>query len=142
MAISSENNSEPSSQAVVNSPVNDLGNPKDRIGDTKPDLALVPSALSIYVAEVMKLGKQKYGAFNWRSNPVRRMVYLAAALRHITQAIDGADYDEESGLPHEAHAAACMGIALDAIALGNAIDDRPTKGAASQLIKEFTKKAA
>jgi hypothetical protein len=120
----------------------DTGNPKDRIGDTKPDLALVPSALSIYVAEVMKLGKRKYGAFNWRSKAVRRMVYLSAALRHIQQSIDGADYDDESGLPHEAHAAACMGIVLDGLAVGNLINDRPTPGAASKLIKDFTENLA
>jgi hypothetical protein len=116
----------------------DTGNPKDKIGDTKPDLTLVPSALSIYVAEVMKLGKRKYGPYNWREKAVRRLVYLAAAKRHIEQAIDGADTDEESGLPHEAHAAACMGILLDALALGNLIDDRPLPGPASGLIKAFT----
>ena len=95
----------------------ETSNPKDLIGDKKPRLCLVPPALSIYVAKVMVHGAEKYGPFNWRANKVRRTVYLEAALRHILAALDGEDADAESGVPHEAHAAACMGIILDAMTL-------------------------
>jgi hypothetical protein len=120
----------------------DRTNPKDIIGDTKPPLHLVPPALIINTAMVMKLGAKKYGPYNWRKNKVRRTVYLSAALRHILSALDGDDIDSESGRPHEANCAACMGIILDAMATGNLIDDRPTPGASARLIKELTETAA
>lgn len=125
----------PGQQAV------DLTNPKDLLGMKKPALHLVPSALTILVAKVMELGAKKYGPYNWRDKKVRLTVYLSAALRHLLQSLDGADVDEESQQAHEAHAAACMGIILDARANGCLIDDRPTKGAAEKLIKENTEKS-
>ncbi len=116
----------------------DMTNPKDLIGLTKPPLRLVPSALLLYVSKVMGLGARKYGPYNWRTKKVRYSVYIEAALRHLMASLDGEDLDEESGMPHVAHAAACCGIILDALATGNLIDDRPTPGAAARLIKELT----
>jgi hypothetical protein len=113
-------------------------NPKDSIGRSKPSPSLLPSALVLNVAQVMRLGAQKYGPFNWRVEKVSLTVYIDAAMRHLLQFIDGEDCDPESGAPHTAHVAACMGILLDAAATGNLLDDRPTKGAASELIKRFT----
>jgi hypothetical protein len=109
-------------------------NPKDLIGATKAPLTLVPAALLIITSAVMRLGAKKYGPYNWRLNKVRRTVYLEAAMRHILSALDGEDVDPESGVPHEAHAAACMGIILDALVTGNLVDDRPTPGVAGKLI--------
>lgn len=115
-------------------------NPKDILGLKKPPLRLVPPALLLYVARVMGLGAKKYGPFNWRTEgqPVRRTVYLEAAMRHILSALDGEDIDPESGQPHEAHAAACMGIILDAGSLGQLVDDRPRPGKAAELIAKMT----
>lgn len=113
-------------------------NPKDRIGITKPPLSLVPSALVIYVSKVQENGRDKYGLYNWRDTRVRLSIYLDAALRHIWRVIDGEDIDTDSGLPHLAHAAACMGIVLDAQSIGKLVDDRGTKGAASELIGRLT----
>lgn len=118
----------------------DTTNPKDALGLKKPPLRLVPAALLLYVSRVMGLGAQKYGLYNWRTKQVRLTVYLEAAQRHILAKLDGQDLDPESGMPHEAHAAACMGIILDAMATGNLIDDRPTPGAAERLITELTEK--
>jgi hypothetical protein len=116
----------------------DSTNPKDTVGETKPPLWLVPAALMLRVSKVMQLGAKKYGAYNWRSKKVRATVYIAAAQRHLLQALDGEDTDAESGQSHLAHVAACMGILLDAQATGNLIDDRPTAGAAAKLIAEMT----
>jgi hypothetical protein len=118
----------------------DLPNPKDLIGATKPPLDLVPSALTIHVAGVMALGARKYGKFNWRQHKVKYSIYLAAALRHLAQAADGEDIDPESGQPHLAHAAACCGIVLDAVACNMVIDDRGAPGPASRLLAANTKK--
>ncbi len=118
----------------------DETNPKDRIGDTKPPLRLVPPPALVKIAMVMGLGAKKYGPYNWREKKVRYTVYLEAALRHIYSALDGEEIDPESGQPHTAHAAACMAILLDAQATGNLIDDRPPAGCAAKLIAELTAK--
>lgn len=118
----------------------DTANPKDILGAKKPPLSLVPPALLIRVSKVMELGAKKYGAFNWRQKSVKKTVYIEAAMRHLQALLDGQDTDPESGQPHEAHAAACMGILLDARANGNEIDDRPPAGPAAALIDHLTRK--
>lgn len=118
----------------------DTTNPKDLLGFKKPPLRLVPAALIIQTARAMALGAKKYGPYNWRDKKVRRTVYLEAAMRHILCALDGEDLDPESGVPHEAHAAACMGIILDAMQIDAMIDDRPLPGAAAKLISAHTEK--
>lgn len=110
-------------------------NPKDLLGMKKAPLALVPPVLEIITAEVMRLGAKKYGPYNWRLNKVRRTVYLEAAKRHIDACLDGENADEETRMPHEASAAACMAIVLDALVTGNLVDDRPIPGAAARVIK-------
>jgi hypothetical protein len=141
--------SNPSVVSVPINPADDIraralvdgsANPKDILGMKKPPMHLVPSSLKIHVAKVMELGARKYGPYNWRQKKVPYTVYLSAAMRHLDQALDGEDADPESGQPHAAHAAACMGIILDALACDCLIDDRPAKGAASRLISEFTEK--
>lgn len=114
-------------------------NPKDRVGAGKPPLHLIPPAAEILEAVVMGLGAKKYGPFNWRSSKVRATVYIAAAKRHLAQWLDGQDDDPESGVSHLAHARACLGVLLDAIATGNVLDDRPPAGPACVLIQKHTR---
>jgi hypothetical protein len=113
-------------------------NPKDRIGVRKPPLHLIPSAAEILESVVMGLGAKKYGAFNWRSTNVKASVYVAATRRHLVQWFDGQDDDAESGVSHLAHARACLGILLDALATGHMVDDRPAAGAGTVLIEQLT----
>lgn len=120
--------------------VQDNMNPKDKLGMKKPPLHLIPASALIYLSVVMKLGATKYGPGNWREHPVKMTVYLSAAWRHILEALDGLDKDDESGMPPMAHAMACCAIILDALACGCLIDDRPPKGAAHKLIAELTEK--
>ena len=117
----------------------DGGNPKDRIGSTKPPLGLIPASAEIAESVVMGLGARKYGAFNWRRTDIRVTIYIDAARRHLAQWIDGEDNDPESGVSHLAHARASLGILIDAIATANCIDDRPPRGAAAELIKGLTR---
>lgn len=116
----------------------DSTNPKDRIGVTKPQLHLVPPALRLYAAAAMKDGAEKYGPYNWREKAVRAVVYYDAACRHLDAWFDGENEAEDSGAHHLGHAAACIGILLDALATGNLIDDRPTPGATARLIADMT----
>jgi hypothetical protein len=113
-------------------------NPKDRVGQTKPPLHLIPPAAEILEAMVMALGAKKYGPFNWRESKIKASVYVAAAKRHLAQWVDGQDDDAESGVSHLAHARACLGILLDALATGHLVDDRPPPGAAHALIERHT----
>ena len=114
-------------------------NPKDRVGAGKPPLHLIPPAAEILEAIVMGLGARKYGEYNWRTSKIRATVYIAAAKRHLAQWLDGQADDPESGVSHLAHARACLGVLLDAIATGNMIDDRPAAGPAAELIQKHTK---
>jgi hypothetical protein len=113
-------------------------NPKDAIGMTKPDLSLVPSALTLHTASAMMDGAAKYGPYNWRANAVLSMVYISAALRHINQYLDGEDVDPISGVHHLGHAAACMAIMLDAQETGNLSDNRPMAGAAGEMVRRWS----
>lgn len=115
-------------------------NPKSRFGIKKPPLHLVPPASSIYQAQAMKDGAQKYGPYNWRENSVAASVYVAAALRHLTSWYDGEDKAQDSGVHHLGHALACIGIIVDAIETGNLVDDRPKPGAAGRLIADLTER--
>lgn len=94
----------------------------------------------IYQALAMQQGADKYGPYNWRKNKVSSMTYVAAAKRHLDQFLDGENIDPESGFPHLAHAIASLGILIDALETGNLIDDRPARGAAGQLIRQWTRK--
>jgi hypothetical protein len=115
-------------------------NPKDLIGTKKPPLDLIPPALEIHVAMAMKDGAKKYEPFNWRGNKVRARVYIGAAKRHIAAWMDGEECAQDSGVHHLGHAAACLGIILDAQETGNLHDDRPRAGAASAIIARLTEK--
>lgn len=117
-------------------------NPKDIVGADKPDLTLVPASAIIAMSLALKNGADKYGPFNWREEgkPVQYMTYLAADLRHSMEFIDGEDVARDSGVSHLAHKMAGLAVLYDAIMCGNAIDNRPTKGAAADLIERFTLK--
>lgn len=115
-------------------------NPKSAYGITKPPLHLIPSPALCRVAMVMRLGAQKYGAYNWRAESVAATVYVSAAQRHIAAWLDGEAIDAESGQPHIAHAAACLLILLDAQDNGKMVDDRPPAAVTGQLIRDLAVK--
>ena len=114
-----------------------ITNPKQRYGDLKLPLALVPSSALIYLGIALAEGARKYGPFNWREKKVEAMTYAHAALRHLFAWIDGEEIDPESGNPHLAHALACLGILADAVECKILIDNRPLKGPAARLLKAF-----
>lgn len=120
----------------------DTTNPKDRIGQSKPPLHLVPQSATIRRAQAFADGARKYGPFNWRTKQVSASVYMAALLRHAGRWFDGEDIDPDSGIPHLGHAGACIDILIDATETGNLVDDRPAPGAASRLITELTEAPA
>lgn len=100
-------------------------NPKDAIGLTKPGLRHVPAGPLYAVGQAFDNGAAKYGAFNWRAFPILASVYHDACKRHLDKWFDGAERAEDSGIPHLAHAAACLLILLDAQQQTCLKDDRP-----------------
>lgn len=130
----------------------DATNPKDLLGLTKPPLRLVPAAGIIWTSKAMAFGAygididgvqvrpKAYGPYNWRDNKVLLSVYIEAAMRHLLARQDGDRVASDSKVPHEAHAAACMMIVLDAMENGNLVDDLPVAGAAAQLMARLTLK--
>lgn len=57
------------------------------------------------VAEVLTIGAKKYADDNWKKVENKRARYTAATMRHFEDWRMGNIYDDESGLPHLAHAA-------------------------------------
>lgn len=94
-------------------------------GLAKPQLQLVPPVINTAMAAALKIGADKYGPWNWRTNKVEIMTYLGAMRRHIDAVLEGEDLDPESGAHHLGHVAAGCAIVLDALAHGTLVDNRP-----------------
>jgi len=117
-------------------------NPKDFIGANKVPLHLFPETATIYGALALLDGMLKYGRSNWREAGVRASIYYDACRRHINAWFEGENIDPDSGLPHLAHAIACLAILIDAYACNNLRDDRMYPGGYRKLINEMTKEVA
>lgn len=79
----------------------------------KNRLELLPTELIEEVGKVLTFGAQKYEAENWRKfKPEDHKRLIGATMRHIEEYRKGIYYDEESGLPHLAHAATNLGFLL------------------------------
>lgn len=77
-------------------------------------------------AEVLTFGAEKYEDRNWEKDIAWSRVY-AAAQRHLLAFWDGEDKDEESHLPHLAHAMCCLSFLLEYSKTYKEGDDRPSK---------------
>lgn len=112
-------------------------NPKTVFGSKKIPLEVVPPSAIHALAEAFSNGAKRYGAYNWREKHVSSSVYYGAALRHLTAWWDGEDVAEDSGYNHLHHALACIAILVDGKSVGKLNDNRPPKGAASQMQKDW-----
>lgn len=110
-------------------------NPKDQVGRRKPQIGLVPPSAIIEESVAFADGAEKYGPFNWREKTVGAMTYVHACLRHLYAWVDGEEECRDSTAHHLAAARACLGILLDARSIGKLLDDRPSAGAAADLIE-------
>lgn len=113
-------------------------NPKTRFGMAKPPLHLVPGPAVALTAAAFRDGSIKYGAYNWRKDPVSATTYVAAAKRHIEQWFSGEENADDSDCHHLAHAAACLFILMDAQVANSLNDDRPPPVDLSALFKQLT----
>ena len=113
-------------------------NPKDAIANGKIPLHLWPSTATAMGAIGLLEGRFKYGNANWREAGVRASVYVSACQRHLTAWFENEDNDKDSGIPHLAHALACLAILVDADAAGKLTDDRQYPGGYRKLMNELT----
>jgi dATP/dGTP diphosphohydrolase len=100
-------------------------NPKAAFGATKPSVGLVPPIALLHAAMAFEDGARKYGAFNWRDNPVEAMTYINALYRHLGLFLDGDDYTSDTKVHNLGAIIACAGILLDSQEAGTLIDNRP-----------------
>lgn len=70
----------------------------------KLPVELVPPLFIRLVALVLLFGARKYKKNNWMKG-MQWSEIIAGTIRHIYAFMEGKEYDEESGLPHLAHAA-------------------------------------
>lgn len=113
-------------------------NPKTKAGAKKPSLfSVIPTAALLHLGEVMRLGANKYGPFNWRETPVPAETYVDAIGRHLLSWQDGESTDPESGMSHLAHIMASCAILIDAEENGMLNDDRPKAGRVGEMISTF-----
>lgn len=75
-------------------------------------------------ARVLAHGAAKYGARNWRVDPILASTYEGAMMRHFLAWAQGEDIDPDSGEPHLSHLRACCAVVMDADEHGSLVDDR------------------
>jgi len=89
----------------------------------KPALSLLPIEALEEIAKVLSYGAIKYEKNNYKQG-FNRSRLLDACLRHVYADAKGIDLDEESSLPHLAHAAATLVMLIQNIKTGVSKDDR------------------
>jgi hypothetical protein len=113
-------------------------NPKDLIGCGKIPMHLWPATATALGSLGLLDGMLKYGRSNFRETGIRASIYYDAASRHLNAWFEGEAADPDSGLPHLAHALACLAIIVDAEAAGKLNDDRQAPGGYRALINSLT----
>lgn len=113
-------------------------NPKDALGSNKLPIHLWPAAATALGSLGLLEGDLKYGRNNFRATPIRASVYYDACIRHLQGWMEGEDQDPDSGLPHLAHALACLGILADAWMAGTLVDDRNMRADYRKFVNELT----
>lgn len=113
-------------------------NPKDLIGSGKLPVHLWPTTATALGSLGLLDGMLKYGRSNFRAVGVRASIYFDAANRHLNAWFEGENEDPDSGLPHLAHALACLAIIVDAEAAGKLTDDRMHPGGYRKLLTDLT----
>lgn len=113
-------------------------NPKDRLGVAKVSTTKLPAAGVIHGACAMMDGGFKYEPYNWRGNKVIASIYIDAIGRHLMAWFDESqECAPDSGVHHLGHIIANCSILLDAQETGNLVDDRPTPGSATKILKRL-----
>lgn len=79
----------------------------------KPDYSLLPPKSLDLTVQCLTFGASKYDRHNWAKVQDADIRYFAAAMRHLWAHFRGEINDDESGLPHLAHALCCIFFLLE-----------------------------
>jgi hypothetical protein len=113
-------------------------NSKDIIGSSKLPLHLWPETATAHGCLALLEGALKYGRSNWRAVGVRASIYVYACKRHLNAWFEGEEVAPDSGIPHLAHAIACIAILIDAKSAGKLTDDRAYPAGYLSVVAELT----
>lgn len=116
-----------------------MENPKQKFGDKKPPLRLLPLSAQLEQNIAHLDGNLKYGPFNWRENPVEANTYINAALRHIQLYAAGENRTRDTGVHNLGAVMACCAILIDAARHGTLIDNRHYSEVECDMLEEFEK---
>lgn len=105
----------------------------------KPRMDLIDGEAMEELAKVLTFGAKKYAEHNWRKG-ITLSRLLAALLRHAYAILRGEDTDEETGLPHAAHAMCCCMFLLWTMKHKPDMDDRWKKPMTKEDMLQLLKK--
>ena len=94
-----------------------------KFDEGKPQLGLISTEFLWGLAKILTMGREKYGANNWRAGMEWHRPYDALQ-RHLTKWWDGEALDPESGKSHLLHAAAELMFLVEYEAKNIGKDDR------------------
>lgn len=97
-----------------------------RYNEGKIMMDLLPEYPIREMAKVFTYGANKYAPYNWLKG-LSWMKTLASMKRHISRFEAGEDFDEETGLPHMAHAMTNAAFLVEYSRIYPQGDDRPLK---------------
>jgi len=93
---------------------------------TKLPLSLLPPSFLVETARALHSGNAKYSPWDWRTGePVSYSAVLDSILRHLVLLQAGEDRAQDSGVMHAGHISGQVAKLLDALSVGNVVDDRP-----------------
>tara|TARA_R100001440_G_scaffold12409_1_gene21822 strand:- start:3941 stop:4429 length:489 start_codon:yes stop_codon:yes gene_type:complete len=104
--------------------IRDLGKTGVKYDKFKNRLDLLPTDALREVALAFTYGAHKYSDRNWERGVNHSQLYRAA-LNHLMAWHERDDFDDETALPHLAHAGACILMLLSIHLRGVGNDDRP-----------------
>ena len=102
-AVTQEELNEPVRNGGIGDISSDAKGSGARYNDGKIDLSLIPMHTLEDEARVWMYGEKKYKRFNWMKG-MQWMIPFACLMRHLAAWQRGEENDQESGLPHLAHA--------------------------------------
>lgn len=79
-----------------------------KFDDGKLNWWLLPLEPVEEIIKVLMHGAKKYGKFNWQDVDNYKERYYSALHRHLTSWRKGERLDQETNLPHLAHAGCCL----------------------------------
>lgn len=89
---------------MVNESIQDSDYNEKKFDQGKRRWNLFPFGSAEEIVKILEFGAEKYSANSWQELPNAEERYFEACMRHMVAIQKGEDVDQESGMPHLAHA--------------------------------------